>query len=200
MLCLYRYIDRRCLQSQRFLEICELYKCMFRRTNGFPCSFSTSGESRFPVSFFSRAQGHCAPALSTHTHTLQPTVSILCQTCQDTWVSGLLYRQTWGQLWQAWGNTRDQLKSKFSPDLTACLFVCLTGARHITLGTIDYDSEPIVASVSLEVILLEYFLSQLSLPPSFNWQQHELNFISARLAVMPEANLLSGLLLFTSSS
>ncbi len=61
-------IDHRCLQSQRFLEICVL-KCMFRRTNGFPCSFSTSGESRFPVSFFSQAQGHCAPMLSTHTHT-----------------------------------------------------------------------------------------------------------------------------------
>lgn len=133
----------------------------------------------------------CCP--HTHTHTLQPTVPILCQTCQDTWVSGLLYRQTWGQLWQAWGNTRDQLKSKFSPDLTACLFVCLTGARHITLGTIDYDSELIVASVSLEVILLEYFLSQPSLPLSFNWQQHELNFISTGLAVTPEANLLSGL-------
>ncbi len=122
-------------------------------------------------------------AVHTHTHTLQPTVPILCQTCQDTWVSGLLYRQTWGQLWQAWGNTRDQLKSKFSPDLTACLFVCLTGARHITLGTIDYNSELIVASVSLEVILLQYFLSQLSLPLFYNWQQHELNLFSAGLAV-----------------
>lgn len=144
-------IDHRWSRSQLNLETCDPCVCMWGGQMAFHALAVHLERADF-LYHSSLELRDTAPALSTHTH--QPTVPILCQTCQDTWVSGRLYRQTWGQLWQAWGNTRDQFESKFSPDLTACLFVSLTGARRITLGTIDYDSELIVASVSLDVILL----------------------------------------------
>lgn len=51
-------IDHRWSQSQLTLETCDPYVCMFERTNGFPRSCCASRASRFPVSFFSWAQGH----------------------------------------------------------------------------------------------------------------------------------------------
>lgn len=70
-------IDHRWWWSQLTLETCYPYKCMFGGTNGFPCSFSTSGESRFPVSFFSWAQGHRTIVVSTNTHTCS-NLQFLC--------------------------------------------------------------------------------------------------------------------------
>ncbi len=115
-------------------------------------------------------------AVHTHTHTLQPTVPILCQTCQDTWVSGLLYRQTWGQLWQAWGNTRDSLKSKFSPDLTA---VSLSAWQE--LGTslwapwLQFWAHCGFCATWSDITTI--FPLSTVFTSVYNWQQHELNFI-----------------------